>query len=158
LLWMNGEYIRSSNIDRLVELSSDIFAGFNKDWTKQVLELYRERIKKITDLRQQADFFLSNEIEIKEDGEKILKKEGVLENLKRVNVVLSETDLFTKGVLEQNLRQLAEKVNTKVGEIFHPLRVAVTGRSVSPPLFDTLELLGKDTVLKRLKKAISSLI
>ncbi|MBU1600082.1 hypothetical protein KKG61_08295, partial [bacterium] len=158
LLWMNGEYIRSSNIDRLVELSSDIFAGFNKDWTKQVLELYRERIKKITDLRQQADFFINNEIEIKEDGEKILKKEGVLENLKRVNVVLSETDLFTKGVLEQNLRQLAEKVNTKVGEIFHPLRVAVTGRSVSPPLFDTLELLGKDTVLKRLKKAISSLI
>lgn len=157
LLWMNGEYIRSSNIDRLVELSSEIFAGFNKDWTKKVLELYRERIKKISELKDQADFFLKEEIEIKEDGEKILRKEGVLENLKKALGVLSETEPFTKETCEQSLRQLAEKANIKAGEIFHPLRVAVTGRSVSPPLFDTLELLGKDKVLRRLEKVISCL-
>jgi glutamyl-tRNA synthetase len=155
LLWMNGEYIRSSNIDRLVELSGEIFSGFDKDWTKKVLELYRERIKKIGELKDQADFFLSNEIEIKEDGEKILRKEGVLDNLKIVNTVLSKIEPFTKEACEQNLRQLSERLNIKAGEIFHPLRVAVTGRSVSPPLFDTLELLGKDKVLRRLEKAIS---
>ncbi len=154
LLWMNGEYIRSSNIDRLVELSGEVFAGFNKDWTKKVLGLYRERIKKISELKDQADFFLKEEIEIQEDGEKILRKEGVLENLKKALGVLSETEPFTKEICEQNLRQLAESLNVKAGEIFHPLRVAVTGRTVSPPLFDTLELLGKDRVLRRLEKVI----
>jgi glutamyl-tRNA synthetase len=155
LLWMNGEYIRSSNIDRLVELSGEIFSGFDKDWTKKVLELYRERIKKISELKDQAEFFLNDEIEIKEDGEKVLRKEGVLESLKKVEGVLSKIESFTKEACEQNLRQLSENLNIKAGEIFHPLRVAVTGRSVSPPLFDTLELLGKDKVLRRLEKAIS---
>jgi glutamyl-tRNA synthetase len=155
LLWMNGEYIRSSNIDRLVELSGEIFSGFDKDWTKKVLELYRERIKKISELKDQAEFFLNDEIEIKEDGEKVLRKEGVLESLKKVEGVLSKIESFTKEACEQNLRQLSENLNIKAGEIFHPLRVAVTGRSVSPPLFDTLELLGKDKVLRRLEKTIS---
>ncbi|MDI6752642.1 MAG: glutamate--tRNA ligase [bacterium] len=154
LLWMNGEYIRSSNIDRLVELSDKVFSGFDKDWTKKVLELYRERIKKMIELKDQADFFLKDEIEIKEDGEKILRKEGVLENLKKALEVLSDTEPFTKETCEQSLRTLAESLNVKAGEIFHPLRVAVTGRTVSPPLFDTLELLGKDNVLRKLEKVI----
>ncbi|MEW6481693.1 MAG: glutamate--tRNA ligase [bacterium] len=155
LLWMNGEYIRKEDRQKLIELSLDIFKGKDREWQGEVIELFRERIKTISDLKKEADFLLEDEIEIdKKAEEDFLKKDGVLNNLKATLNALKNLEPFTKETTEKTLRELALNLNVKTKEIFHPLRVVVTGRSVSPPLFDTLSLLGKKLVLKRLNFAI----
>jgi glutamyl-tRNA synthetase len=155
LLWMNGEYIRMCPTDRLVELSGDILKDRDGSWKRAVIELYRERIKRVSDIEREADFLLQDEIAIDREAEaKILRRDGVVKSLEAVRSVLEGIEPFNRERTEVALRALAERLGIKTKEIFHPLRVAVTGRAVSPPLFDTLELLGKDRVLSRIDKAI----
>lgn len=66
---------------------------------------------------------------------------------------LSKIDNFSHETQEAAMRALADRMGLKAGQLFSTLRVAVTGREVSPPLFETMEILGKDVVLKRIKNA-----
>ncbi len=157
LLWMNGEYIRMEGKERLLELASPIIGEKPGEWQEKIIELYRERIQIISELKSQADFLLNEEIEIREEDIPILKKDGIANNLKAIDIALKNLEPFTKETIEETLRTLALNLNVKTKDIFHPLRVAVTGRSVSPPLFDVLFLLGKDLVLRRVRNTISLL-
>jgi glutamyl-tRNA synthetase len=80
--------------------------------------------------------------------------------LERGHAVLAELDDadFGADVLEQRCRAAAEAADMKAGDFFSPIRVAVTGRTVSPPLFDSLELLGRDRSLVRLEAALAKLL
>jgi glutamyl-tRNA synthetase len=71
--------------------------------------------------------------------------------------VLSEVSPFTHDVLESALRGLAETMGVKVGHLFAPIRVAVCGRTVAPPLFGTLEILGQERVLERIDSGLEKL-
>jgi len=157
LLWMNGEYIRNLSPEMLSSLLSPYFKDKPNEWMKCISGLYRERIKRINEIEKEADFFLKEEITINKEGEAILRKNGVLDNLKATRDVLKNLSPFTKEAAEEALRALALKLNVKTKDIFHPLRVAVTGRSVSPPLFDVLFLLGRELVLKRISSTIDML-
>jgi len=79
--------------------------------------------------------------------------------LTRAAVVLDEVDDadFSADVLEQRCREAADAAGVKAGDFFTPMRVAVTGRTVSPPLFDSLELLGRDRALARIGLALDKL-
>ncbi|MEW6007089.1 MAG: glutamate--tRNA ligase, partial [bacterium] len=155
LLWMNAEYIKVEKKETLLTLAKDILGEKPKEWQEAIIELYRERIKTISDLKKEASFFLQEEIEVdKEAEETILKKPGVIDNLKASLDTLKNIEPFTKEKTEEALRELAKSLNVKTKDIFHPIRVAVTGKTVSPPLFDVLSLLGKELVLKRLNFAI----
>jgi glutamyl/glutaminyl-tRNA synthetase len=75
--------------------------------------------------------------------------------LQRAREVLRNAE-FTHQGLEQALRGAAQELGVKAGQMFQPIRVAVTGRKNSPPLFETLEVLGKDTTLARIEQAIGN--
>jgi len=75
--------------------------------------------------------------------------------LQRAREVLSHAE-FTHQGLEQTLRGAAQELGVKAGQMFQPIRVAVTGRKNSPPLFETLEVLGKKTTLARIEQAIGN--
>jgi glutamyl-tRNA synthetase len=71
--------------------------------------------------------------------------------------VLAQVEPFTHDAIEQALRALAAQLGVKTGQLFQPVRVAICGRLVAPPLFGTLEVLGRERVLRRLDRALAKL-
>jgi len=86
--------------------------------------------------------------------EKVLKKEGAADILKAAAAKLAAAADWTHEALDADLRALAEELGQKPGKVFQPIRVAISGRTVSPPLFESLEILGKEASLARIETAV----
>jgi glutamyl-tRNA synthetase len=125
----------------------------------QLTPLIRERIRLLADVRTVADFFLEDELKPYDPAELVPKKGDAamaLRVLERATEVLTSAE-FTHDGLEHALRGAAEGLGIKAGQMFEPVRVAVCGRKTAPPLFGTLEVLGRETCLKRIGQAIEKL-
>ena len=126
------------------------------EYLKKAIELEGERIKKVSEVPDLISFFLEEEIEYPSDViKKVLRKEGVKENLLELTSLLEREDDFSIENLEGLVRSFCTQKGIRTKDIFHPLRVAVTGRTVGPGLFETLSLLGKERVIRRLRKVVS---
>ena len=125
----------------------------------QITPLIQERIKLLRDVVTAADFFFVDELPPYDDAELIPQKgdramaRAVLE---KAVPVLTATE-FSHDSLEAALRKASDELKIKAGQMFQPIRVAVCGRKNAPPLFGTLEALGKETCLHRIQKAIEKL-
>ncbi|MFC1700023.1 glutamate--tRNA ligase [Patescibacteria group bacterium] len=160
LLWFNGMYIRGLDVKDLFERINKWGSKFDiklnskdKKYDLEVLELVRERMKVLSEWNELTDYFYSDP-EIPAD---LLHKYSGSEE-KTKEIVGKYLDLY-KNVdekdwnfenLEKISHELLEGEGYKPKEAFMTLRVIVTGRSFSPPLFNTLEVLGKDNVVKRM--------
>ena len=89
--------------------------------------------------------------------DKKTNKETALTALKSAEEKLASLESFDRDRLENTLRHLADNLVIKAGQLFNVLRVATTARDATPPLFETMEVLGKERCLKRIKAAISKL-
>ncbi|HYY68636.1 MAG TPA: glutamate--tRNA ligase [Terriglobales bacterium] len=163
LEWMNAEYIRALPVDELSDRLLPIVraAGYSIEACKlrQITPLIRERIKLLRDVLTAADFFLLNELP-PYDTALLIPQKGDLamasKALERAREVLAQTD-FNHQALDEALRSAAKEMGLKPGQMFQPIRVAVTGRTASPPLFETLEVLGRETSLARISRAIDKI-
>jgi glutamyl-tRNA synthetase len=160
LEWMNAEYIRALPVDELSERLLPIVcaAGYDVEPCRmtQITPLIRERIKLLRDVLTAADFFFVKELPpydtallIPQKGDLAMAKKA----LDHAREVLAHID-FNHQALDQALRTAAKEMGLKPGQMFQPIRVAVTGRTASPPLFKTLEVLGPETALKRIEQAL----
>ena len=158
-IWLNAEHIRGLAID---DLSSRLLpivreAGFNvtPERMLQITPLIRERIKLLRDVLTAADFFFVDQLPPYDPAELIPQK-GDAAMAKRVlekaSMLLPNVE-FKHDPLDQALRAAAQELGVKAGQMFQPIRVAVCGRKNAPPLFETLELLGKEKTLARLETA-----
>jgi glutamyl-tRNA synthetase len=162
-LWLNSQHIHSLPADELCSALLPVMrrAGFDADQGKmlQVAPLIRERIRSLCDVTSVADFFFVKELAPYDPAELIPQKGDsklALQVLERARDVLS-TAAFTHQGLEEALRNAAENLKIKSGQMFLPVRVAVCGRKTAPPLFETLEVLGRETCLKRIGQAIQKI-
>jgi len=161
LTWMNGKYIRALPVaDLLARLRGDLLSD---DHLTRVLALCRERIAKLEDFAEYARFFLVGEIEYDEAarGQLVAKKRTPVESAEALGVLLDEhldqlLD-WDAARLEAILRGHAERLGWRSGDLFMPVRVAVTGKATTPPLFETMEVLGKEVCRRRLRRAIELL-
>ena len=106
-----------------------------------------------------ADFFFREQLPPYDAAELIPQKGDAgmaLRVLQHARPVLANAE-FTHAGLEQALRGAAQELGVKAGQMFQPIRVAVTGRKNSPPLFETLEVLGKEVTLTRIEQAVQKL-
>ena len=164
LNWMNGEYIRKLTVEDLTERCWPYLVGAglveedrDKSSLHYIMSLLQPRLVLLTDSVDMISYFLKDEIEYNEsDVRKILKKEGVKENLTALRPVLESSD-FTVESLDQAIHAFMAETELSPKKVLQPLRVAVTGRSCSPGMFETLFALGKEKVLKRVDYAIESL-
>lgn len=142
--WVNKEYIKALSIDelynRLIEFDAAI-SQLPKERVMIILPLINERMKTLSEFWNLAGFFFKEVTEF----EKSLDKEIV----SKLSEVLTDTD-WTHDAMEQAVRSLCETLNQKPKEVFMMLRLAITGKTVGPPLLESLELLGKPETLKRL--------
>jgi glutamyl-tRNA synthetase len=162
-VWLNAEHIRTMPVDDLArELQPFVErAGFAIDLAKMKLiaPLIQERIRLLKDVLTVGDFFFANDLAPYPASELIPKKGDAalaLRVLKKAREALQSADFSHEG-LEKALRGAAESLGIKAGQMFEPVRVAVCGRKTAPPLFGTLEVLGRDLCLTRIDSAIVSL-
>src|SRR5258706_4371073 len=162
-IWLNAEHIRGLSIE---ELSTHLLpivreAGFQITPEKMaaITPLIRERIKLLRDVLTAADFFFVDQLPLYDPAELVPQKGDTamaLKVLTRAREVLAQTE-FRHDPLDQALRAAAQELGLKAGQMFQPIRVAVCGRKNAPPLFETLEVLGRETTLKRIEEAIAKL-
>ncbi len=166
--WMNGVYIRALSIDDFTQralpfLDKGLPAGVKRpldvSYMRSIMPLVRERTKKLTDVPDLTRFFFVEELEY--DPALLVSKnmtpESVLSALEISLDRLSGIPAFGEAALEALLRPLAGELNLKAGQLFSVLRTAVTGETATPPLFQTMAVLGKDRCLKRIAEAIEKL-
>ncbi len=162
-VWLNAEHIRGLSLDELSARLLPIVreAGFQVTPEKMaaITPLIRERIKLLRDVLTAADFFFVDPLPPYDAAELIPQKGDAataVKALTRAREVLAQTD-FKHDPLDQALRAAAQELGLKAGQMFQPIRVAVCGRKNAPPLFETLEVLGRETTLKRIEQALEQL-
>ncbi|HET7893278.1 MAG TPA: glutamate--tRNA ligase [Candidatus Sulfotelmatobacter sp.] len=163
-LWLNAEHIRSLPIEDLSQRLLPIVreAGLNVTPEKmlRITPLIRERIKLLRDVLTAADFFFVDQLSPYDPAELIPQKGDAAmakKVLEKAQSVLPNVE-FKHDPLDQALRAAAQELGIKAGQMFQPIRVAVCGRKNAPPLFETLEVLGRDTTLARIHQAIDKVI
>jgi glutamyl-tRNA synthetase len=162
-VWLNAEHIRAMPVEELADrlLPFVCAAGFQveRDRMIRITPLIQERIKLLHDVTSVADFFFVEELAPYDPAELIPQKGDAAlaaSVLKKGCAVLASA-AFDHHALETALRTAAEEMKIKTGQMFQPIRVAVCGRKNAPPLFATLEVLGRETCLKRIERAIEKL-
>ena len=160
-VWLNAEHIRTLPQEQLAEQLLPFVVGFRADLArvKQVTPLVQERIKLLRDVATVADFFFIEQLP-PFDKDLLIPQKGDLEMaraaLERAGQVLSSAE-FSHDALDAALRGAAGEMKIKAGQMFQPIRVAVCGRKDAPPLFETLEVLGRETTLHRIGQALKLL-
>jgi len=162
-VWLNGEHIRALPVEdlsaRLLPIVQE--TGYKVDAAQmlKIAPLIRERIKLLRDVLTVADFFFVAQLP-PYDSEELIPQKGDAAMAKKVlekaREVLATTE-FKHDPLDQTLRAAAQQFGIKAGQMFQPIRVAVCGRKNAPPLFETLEVLGRAKTLARIDQAIARL-
>ncbi len=145
LRWMNGEYIRQMDENELIAQIRTFDATVPKDsdeLMKKILPLVRERMKTLGEFETLADFFFVRPVTFEREIQKNI--------LVVAKDALAASSQWSHDEMEKSIRDYAEKVGVKARDVFMELRIAITGKSVGPPLLESLEILGKEETLARL--------
>jgi len=168
LNWMNGVYIRNLSPEDFAQrslpflekgLPPEVKRPLSINYIRQLMPLIQERATTLSEVAELTLFFFIDGLDY-DPGLLIGKKmsrDSALEALMAGQDELGKLKEFTEESLEAVLRPLAEKIGLKAGQLFGTLRVAVTGRTAAPPLFQTMAVLGKELCLKRIQVALDSL-
>jgi len=159
--WMNGVYIRQLSPDALVEHALPFLqrAGLVPDplpeearvYATQVLLLEQERIKRLSEAPEATEFFFREPPVYDEKAvHKWLARDSTPPILHATASALREVSVWNVANVEAAVRGVIDRLGVKPGEVIHPVRVAATGRTVGPGLFETLTVLGRERVLQRL--------
>jgi glutamyl-tRNA synthetase len=158
LQWMNGQYIRKCPIDRLVELCRPYLAakydlpGVPAATLKEAVRQQQDRLKRLDEVVPLTSWVFTAALEY--DDKKVteyLRVEGGKSILEELRAGLASMSTFEKEPVEKLLKSVAEKRGLKLGKVAQPLRVAVTGGDKSPPMNETLAILGKERVMARIE-------
>jgi len=163
--WMNAQWLKRLDVaDRAARTLPFLQAEglMPKDPTpeetarlERIVELIDDRLKLLTDVVGLAGFFLASDIVYDKIAvEKVLAKPGSGETLAGLRTVLADCPDFEPETLEPAIREFAESIDLKLGRVVQPLRVALTGSTASPGIFETLSLLGREVTLARIDDAM----
>jgi len=168
LNWMNGVYIRRLSLEDFTQqalpfldrgLPPEVKRPLSIDYVRQIMPLIQERARTLAEVAELAQFFFVDELDYESSLliVKNMNQESTAQALKVGQQRLEQLEVFTAESLEALLRPLAVELGLKTGQLFGTLRVAVTGRTAAPPLFQTMAVLGKEQCLSRIKAALDRL-
>jgi glutamyl-tRNA synthetase len=154
--WMNGQYLLHMDLGRYAELARPFLdkAGFDcEDWNylEKVLTIVKPKVKMLHDLPQWVCCFFTDDFPFEEAAvAKSLRVAGAGDRLKALAESFATSEPWNAATIEVRLKETAATLGVKIGELIHPARVAVSGRSVGPGLYEMFEVLGRDKTVKRL--------
>jgi len=164
LAWFNAQYLAKLPHEKLLEYLRPEFtkAGLWRDsfeleqgaWFRSLVDLFRPRAKVLQDFPRQSRMFIADEIENDPGAvDKFLKDPKAHENLRTLASRLEGLSEFTLQSTESVVRGYADELGIKAGALISPVRVALTGQTASPGIFDVITLLGREKTVSRLRKA-----
>ncbi|HZU28443.1 MAG TPA: glutamate--tRNA ligase [Bryobacteraceae bacterium] len=163
-VWLNAEHLRALDIDEFARrlMPYALQAGFSNatpEKLRTIAPLIQERMRLLRDVATVADFFFTEPQPY--DAAELVPQKGDMAMAERAlekgREVLATVPVFDHAGLESALRTAANEIKLKAGQMFQPIRVAVCGRKNAPPLFETLAVLGRETVLARVDRALGML-
>ncbi len=159
LLWLNQHYIKDCPADKLVENMSPFWTarGFDvsdRDYLRHVTDDLRARSKTLVEMADAGAFYFLDEVNYDHEAAGKFLTADMKEHLLAVAEKLPSYRDYSKSGLEVFLREVAESRGVKLKIIAQPLRVALTGKSVSPGIDDVMVTLGKDRVIQRIRQAV----
>jgi len=158
--WLNGQYILQMPLARFRDLSGPFIqkAGIpvsDEEYLLKVLEIVKEKIKLFKVVPDFIGYFFTEEFPLEPEAvEKTLNKPGALDRLRRLRDQYAGEEDWSVTGLEATLKKLALELGCKIGDLVHPARVAVSGRSIGPSLYHMLEVMGKPRVLQRIDRVL----
>ena len=162
LLWLNGWYIRNKPAEEIAKLVIPFLEkkGFQvtlDDKLIKIVESLRERAKTLVDLADSADYFFLDEVKYEESARKKFLTPEVIPIFESLVDKLSSLNDFTVPELQKIFGEIIEERGLKMVQLAQPVRVALTGGTVSPGIFEVMEILGKEKVIERLKNAVHTI-
>ncbi len=160
LTWMNGHYLSVASRERIVNLIEPAarlkgwLSADNKEYFYRVIDLVSSRAKTSHDIIDLATYFFETPVVYDDKGvKKYFCKPGSQDKLKAVLDAISPIQNFAAPELEESMRLKAEVLGLKASELIHPTRLALSGRTTTPGLFEVMELLGKEVCQGRIEQA-----
>jgi glutamyl-tRNA synthetase len=163
LLWVNAEYIKISPPTQIAQalvplleaagLTADVRA-VSADWLSQLIVLVKERAKTLVEMVDWVRPYFGQAATFDEEAAKKFLTPSIAPILSKLLTRFEALPVFSKQTWETTFKQLVEEEGIKMGQLAQPVRVALTGRTASPGLFDVMEVLGQDRTLSRLRKGI----
>ena len=161
---INGEYIRALSPEEFGKsiapwLEEEDWAGnVDDEVLRQVAPLVQERTRVLAEAPKQLDFFFWDNQEMDSDAwQKVMLKDSARSILEAARSVLADVE-WNVEALHEAVRKIAESHELKLGKAQAPIRVAITGRTVGPPLFESMYFLGREVVVERLGNALQKLV
>jgi glutamyl/glutaminyl-tRNA synthetase len=165
LAWMNGEYIRKASLDRLTDAveSFNAVTDFpikqaNRDTLKEILAMYQERMVTIAEMAENARFFFEEPVMDPKAVEKHIRNNNGIAVLQQVKALLEPVAHWTKESLTapmESVLAIGVETSGKRGAAAQPVRVAISGTAITPPLLETLVLLGREKTLARIDRVLA---
>jgi len=165
LLWVNSHYIKTGNLLKIAgelkphlireRLITDDASVTDKEIVK-VIPLLLERSKTLLEMAKGMEFYFIKDIKYDEKAKEKFFTPSIRTVFERLIDILSKTDDFSHSSIEAIFNKLTAEFNIKLGNIAQPVRLALTGKTVSPGIFEVILVLGKKSVIERLKLALNS--
>ena len=169
--WYNGVYIRDLSLEALGDelvpfledpqrgLPANVARPIDRDYLLRIMPLERERLKKLSEASEMLSFFFVEQPELEAGAlvQKGMDVGGTRAALTRTLTLAEGAAAWDADALEGPYRALAEELGVKTGQLFGTIRVAITGRTAAPPLFETMAVLGRDRCLTRMRYALAAL-
>lgn len=160
LRWVNSQHIKHYDSEKLVDALKPLLEekgylapGATSQALRQAVDLFKGRLSTLTDFLDWADFVFLDHIDVKEQDRKKFFTDKALEQFCLLSQRLEALNLFSAQSAEEVFRELVLELGIKAADLVHPVRVALTGKTIGPGLFETMALLGKEKTVQRLRKA-----
>ncbi|MEQ6389873.1 glutamate--tRNA ligase [Bacillaceae bacterium S4-13-58] len=163
LKWLNNEYIKSADLDRIVTLAlpflkkAGLLEGKSEEWAKDLIALYKEQLSYGAEIVELTDLFFKKEIGYPEEAMEVLNRETVPEVLKEFKNQLLQVEEYRSDSIKGAIKATQKETNQKGKNLFMPIRVAATGQTHGRDLNDTLYLLGQEVVVYRIEQVLNVL-
>jgi glutamyl-tRNA synthetase len=159
LLALNADHIRATSPKTLVNPLAPFLKAFGIDiqesaFIERVIETLHARSKTLVEMAKDALFYFQDEISYEEKAAKKFLKPVALDPICFLIKELESLPEFDEANLEVAFKTVMEKTGLKLGKIAQPVRVALTGRTASPGIFEIIDIIGKDKVISRLREAV----
>ena len=159
LLWLNAHYIKEASPERLMEEMKSLWpAGTNTDdaaFIQKVIVDLQPRVKTLVELDGAANFYFADEIKYEEQAAQKFLVPEIANHLKAMVTTIPTVQNFSKEGLEEFLKAFTQEKDIKFKVIAQPLRVALTGKTVSPGIDEIMVTLGKERVIQRINAAVA---
>jgi glutamyl-tRNA synthetase len=150
LRWMNGRYLRELPLDQLHMLLTE---RLGREIPLEAVRIAQEKMQTLDDFWTLAAFLVERQPTDEKAWGKVMK-DGAAERLAGARAALAQTEPFTAEAIEASLRSVVDRTGDKPNKVFQPLRVAISGSTVSPGIFESVAVLGRDETLARVDEAL----